>query len=279
MTRITTVGVITLVAAVSAAAIYKAKVRNDHQVDLAPSPIMMEQILNNKPNFAVIDSEADKKKAFFQYLTPDIVRENNAILKDRENLLALMKKPEKMTEKNAFLIRLSNHYAWPMPAHDEKTSEPISQQWLTGLLDRVDVLPVPLVLSQAAIESGWGTSRFAVEGDNYFGLWCYSPGCGLAPLEEKDSKNYHEVARFNSLQHAVDAYFLNMNTNPEFQPLRDKRAQLRAEGLPLTATDLAPELIHYSQIGQRYIEEINTILHQDGHLMLIPEVPKKEPTP
>lgn len=64
MTRITTVGVITLVAAVSAAAIYKAKVRNDHQVDLAPSPIMMEQILNNKPNFAVIDSEADKKKPF-----------------------------------------------------------------------------------------------------------------------------------------------------------------------------------------------------------------------
>lgn len=126
---------------------------------------------------------------------------------------------------------------------------------LAKLLKRVDGLPEALVLMQAANESAWGTSRFAKQGKNYFGQWCYRRGCGLVPLQRTEGMN-HEVAKFEDIGDSVRSYFRNINTNSAYKTLREIRAQLRADNLGLKSELLAPGLVSYSERGFDYVEDL-----------------------
>jgi len=137
---------------------------------------------------------------------------------------------------------------------------------LKQLSMRVDKLPVALVLIQAANESAWGTSRFATEGNNYFGQWCHQPGCGLIPANRAVDAT-HEVTRFATVYDSVSAYFVNINTHPAYQPLRDIRWQLRQREEPATAVALARGLVNYSELGEGYIEAITGMLSQNQALL------------
>jgi Bax protein len=134
------------------------------------------------------------------------------------------------------------------------------------LLKRIDGLPKELVLMQAANESAWGSSRFARLGLNFFGQWCYTPGCGIIPRSRPKGKTY-EVEAFMSVQESVMRYFRNINTNPAYQVLRDIRAQLRANHLPLDAKVLATGLVHYSQRGDMYVQEISKMIEHNQAYM------------
>jgi Bax protein len=127
------------------------------------------------------------------------------------------------------------------------------------LLVNVDVLPPSLVLSQAANESAWGTSRFAKLGNNYFGQWCFEHGCGLVP-KKRDSDKAHEVAAFNSPKESLESYMQNLNSHPAYQPLRNIRAQLRREKQAVTGMALAAGLTSYSERGQEYIAELRAMI-------------------
>jgi len=124
---------------------------------------------------------------------------------------------------------------------------------------RIDVIPTDLVLVQAANESAWGTSRFARQGYNFFGLWCFRKGCGFVPSRRKaDAK--HEVAKFPNLTRAVYTYLRNLNRHNAYRELRQIRANLRANNLPITGSDLAEGLVSYSERGHDYVEELQAMI-------------------
>jgi len=133
---------------------------------------------------------------------------------------------------------------------------------LFELLKRVDNIPAPLALAQAANESAWGTSRFALEGNNIFGQWCFDEGCGIVPSRRRANAS-HEVRAFESLDAAVAAYFLNLNTHDRYQGFRDMRFQMRNQRGDLDPLVLVFGLVGYSERGDKYVDEIQTMIQQN----------------
>lgn len=132
---------------------------------------------------------------------------------------------------------------------------------------RVDTIPENMVLIQAANETGWGSSRFAREGMNFFGQWCFKKGCGLVPQSRTKGLS-HEVAVFKSVDDSVGAYMRNLNSNAAYGLLRSIRADLRAQGKPVKAEDLVYGLMHYSERQEAYIDELLEMLRHNNQYLV-----------
>lgn len=232
------------------------------KADAGSSNIPKLKLPSGKPNFAEIEDTNAKKKAFFDYLRPSINLENRRIAKERSFLESLADKgiSDADAEDKAYAKRLAKLYSLPLPTAG------IDEAWLKEMLNRVNVLPEALVLTQAANESAWGTSRFATEANNYFGHWCYSKGCGLVPLQRNEGST-HEVAKFSSSQESVHRYFMNLNRNNAYQDLRSIRAELASKGGDLltmeAATTLAEGLLKYSERGADYVTDLQAMIRHN----------------
>ncbi|WP_053062401.1 glucosaminidase domain-containing protein [Photobacterium aquae] len=216
---------------------------------------------SSKPDFSAYKDVKQKKAAFFDFLRPAVIHENQRIEKERQFLLGLVTALEAGKpvdgEDLAYAIKLAAVYKLPVQG------DSVTPEWLSEVLIRVDTLPQELVLSQAANESGWGTSRFAVQGNNYFGQWCYRKGCGLVPSARNDGAD-HEVAVFATPYLSVQAYFSNVNTNRAYKELREIRASQRQMGETVTGIKLAEGLIRYSERGSAYVEEIQAMIRHNN---------------
>ena len=126
----------------------------------------------------------------------------------------------------------------------------------------MDEIPVSLAIAQAAKETGWGTSRFAQEGNALFGQWTWS-GEGLKPKEAEQSEG-HKVMRFNVLQASVRAYQRNLNTHSSYREFRQARAKLRDQGKLLDSIILSQYLDEYAETGEKYVEVLQKIIEQNN---------------
>ena len=206
-------------------------------------------------------SVEDKKKLFFRLIAPIVLRINELILEDRVRAQELTERPAKgqsvSPDDQAWLTKLAVKYKVL-----ESTSQRLDRNALVELLMRVDVVPPSLALAQAADESGWGTSRFAEEGNALFGQWAW--GKGLKPIEQRTSKVGDErIAAFGSTAQAAYAYALNLNTEHAYGDLRLKRAELRRQKLRISGTVLAETLLHYSQRGQAYVHDLKALIRNN----------------
>ncbi|CAH6801159.1 putative Bax protein [Vibrio chagasii] len=219
-------------------------------------------VSSNKPDFAAIEDVNEKKDTFFSYLRPSINIENKRITKERAFLTKLSEAGMNNvdSEDASYSKRLGKLYSLPVP------STGIDDAWQKEMLNRVNVLPEALVLTQAANESAWGTSRFATKANNYFGHWCYTKGCGLIPLQRNEGSS-HEVATFSSSQESVHRYFMNLNRNRAYADLRAIRAKLAAQGDDLltteTATELTNGLLKYSERGSDYVTDLQAMIRHN----------------
>ncbi|MDZ7923477.1 MAG: glucosaminidase domain-containing protein [Marinagarivorans sp.] len=212
-------------------------------------------IVTAVPNFSGYASNHEKKRAFVDFLTPIIVDENKKIAQDRLFLLGMKQKYQAQinfsSAQKKRLSQLATRYRV-----DTTIEDPLF--WSTLLL-RVDGIPPSLAVTQAAIESAWGTSRFALEGNNLFGHWCFNEGCGIVPNKRKEGKR-HEVAKFESVNKAVEKYLLNLNQLNAYKQLRMIRAQLRTSEQPVTGQALTAGLENYSELGPHYINKVRKII-------------------
>lgn len=203
----------------------------------------LEATTVDKPDFAAIHPVRKRKQAFFDFMHGYIEQRNTEILALRSRIDAEEFSPEEWLD-------LAKRYRI-------KSDDPavIRQR----LLIKVDTIPPALVMAQGAMESAWGTSRFAVEGNNYFGQWCFRPGCGLVPEARSDDKN-HEVRLFPTPQASVNSYMRNLNSHPAYRDFRKARAELRAQNERLNSCYLAQGLVHYSEKGNHYVETLKTLI-------------------
>ncbi|MFT4607543.1 MAG: Bax protein [Urechidicola sp.] len=195
------------------------------------------------PDFGQIKDVKQKKKAFFNYMYPLILAENKKILVERAIV--------KSNKKSAQLTKICQKYS--------KNCENIDSKKRKNLLKRVDVIPPSLAMAQGANESAWGTSRFAKKGNNFFGQWCYTKGCGIIP-KKRDKGTKHEVRRFSNPQQSVGAYIFNLNTGRVYSLIRNQRVAARTKSTNPNGYELAKGLIKYSQRREAYVKEIRSMI-------------------
>jgi Bax protein len=221
---------------------------------LAPSPAATPVI------WPLPDNEGDARKAkMINQLVPAIHAENRRLMRQRFRVSVLHEqvmrgRPLPAVDRR-WLEKLGDHYRMP-------AAEPLDSEWTALLLRRVDRVPADLALAQAAMESAWGGSRFAREANNFFGHWCFRPGCGLVP-KRRPAGAVHEVETFASPAESVRRYMHNLNSHPAYTRLRIVRETLRRQGDALSGHALAAGLEKYSQLGQTYVIRVRRLMAQN----------------
>lgn len=188
-----------------------------------------------------------KKTIFFRLMTPLILSSNEAIIKERKRL-------KKEPLNSEWMKKLAVKYRVVKKGDTDLTKDELDK-----LKRRVDIIPPSLALAQAAEESGWGTSRFAAEGNALFGQWDFS-GKGMRPKEQRKELGDYGLARFDTPLDAVKSYMLNLNTSFAYTQLRTLREDLRNKDEKITGWELANSLEGYSERGQAYIDGLHDMM-------------------
>jgi Bax protein len=196
----------------------------------------------------MIENTKKRKEFFIQIILPLIIKENNNIRIDRKTLFNIINKSNNSISEKKWLEKKYKQYG-------------IKSGDLSSLKIRMDEIPVSLAIAQAAKETGWGTSRFAQEGNALFGQWTWS-GEGLKPKDAKEGEG-HKVMKFNVLQASVRAYQRNLNTHSTYIGFRKARAELRDQGKPLDSLELSKHLNKYAETGNKYVEILQKIIVQN----------------
>ena len=190
-----------------------------------------------------------KRELFIKILLPLILYENEKIIEDRKRLFKILAKNFNTVGERVWIKRRFKEYK-------------IDDQDLAKLKMRMDIIPVSIALAQAANESGWGTSRFALEGNALFGQWTWSKK-GISP-KNKDPNQSHKILQFQILKASVRAYKNNLNTHKAYQEFREARAKMRQDNMPIDGLELTKYLKNYAAIGEKYVRILEDIINKNS---------------
>tara|TARA_B100000780_G_scaffold229849_1_gene169513 strand:- start:1387 stop:2499 length:1113 start_codon:yes stop_codon:yes gene_type:complete len=196
-----------------------------------------------------IENTKKRKDLFIQIILPLIIKENNYIKLDRKKLFSILNKNQNTATENNWLNAKFKQYG-------------VVNKDLSTLKIRLDEIPVSMAIAQAAKETGWGTSRFAQEGNALFGQWTWS-GDGIKPAGADDGST-HKVMKFKVLQASVKAYQRNLNTHSTYKGFRSARAELRDSGQKLNSMALTEYLDKYAETGKEYVKILQQIIRQNN---------------
>ena len=197
----------------------------------------------------MIENTKQRKELFIQIILPLIIKENNSIKLDRKKLFKVLNKSNNTKKEKKWLIQKFKQYG-------------VSNKDFSTLKIRMDEIPTSLSIAQAAKETGWGTSRFALEGNALFGQWTWS-GDGIKPAGAEDDST-HKVMKFKVLQASVKAYHRNLNTHSSYRMFRSVRAELREENKELDSMILSKYLDKYAATGKEYVKILQQIIRQNN---------------
>ena len=190
-----------------------------------------------------------KKETFIKIILPLVVAENQKIIKDRKKLKSLFSKKMTSEKEKLWLRQKFKEYK-------------VKNGNMLELTKRMDIIPVSVAIAQAAKESGWGTSRFALEGNAIFGQWTWN-GRGIAPLLRTKNES-HKILRFPILRASVKAYKNNLNTHKSYKAFREKRSSLRSKKKPIEGMKLIHTLDNYAETGVEYTKILAQIIEQNS---------------
>ena len=196
----------------------------------------------------MIENTKQRKELFIQIILPLVIMENNNIKLDRIKLFSVLNKSKNTTNEKNWLESKFKQYG-------------VINKDLATLKIRLDTIPVSMAIAQAAKETGWGTSRFAQEGNALFGQWTWT-GEGIKPAGADDDST-HKVMKFKVLQASVKAYHRNLNTHSSYKEFRSARAQLRDEEKELDSLILSEYLDKYAETGKEYVKILQQIINQN----------------
>ena len=226
---------------------------------LPPIQFESDTPLNSLTDFSTHKQTKLKKKAFIALLNPIIREENQHIATLRHQLIKLKETSSKSLPKSEkkWLEKLTAHYK--VLSKNNINKPKVRKALIKRLLLKVDRVPASLVLAQAAIESGWGSSRFARKGNNLFGQWCFKAGCGIVP-KQRVAGLKHEVHKFDSINQSIRAYLLNLNSFPAYKEFRQIREKMRQKKIAPSVFALANGLTHYSSQGSQYVVKVKKVI-------------------
>lgn len=224
---------------------WQAGIREVPRIEITNIPQRWQEVSQTIP-------VSDKKNIFFRLTGSGILQANEKILSEREHLLNAINKKD--IQENEWLAALAVKYKVI-----KQESDKLDNAAMIELKKRVDIVPPSLALAQAAEESGWGTSRFAIKGNSLFGQWDFS-GKGIKPKEQRTELGNYGIAAFESPQDSIESYMLNLNTHRAYERMRQKRAVFRQQNKEPTGWDLAKTLDKYSERGNDYVKSLHAIM-------------------
>lgn len=224
---------------------WQAGIREVPRIEITNIPQRWQEVTQTIP-------VSDKKNIFFRLTGSGILQANEKIMSEREHLMNAIAKQD--IHENEWLSALAVKYKVI-----KQESDKLDNAALIELKKRVDIVPPSLALAQAAEESGWGTSRFAIQGNSLFGQWDFS-GKGIKPKEQRAELGNYGIAAFDSPQESIEAYMLNLNTHRAYQRMRQKRAVFRQQNKQPKGWDLAKTLDKYSERGIEYVKSLHAIM-------------------
>ena len=196
----------------------------------------------------MIENVQKRKDLFIQIILPLVIKENNNIRLDRKKLFRILNKSKNTRKEKVWLLKKFKQYG-------------VVNKDLSTLKVRMDEVPISMAIAQAAKETGWGTSRFALEGNALFGQWTWS-GEGIKPAGADDDST-HKIMKFKVLQASVKAYQRNLNTHNSYKEFRSARAELRDRGKKLDSIILSQYLDRYAETGKKYVKILQLIIKQN----------------
>ena len=218
--------------------------------DVRKTKLVKPVKLSLLPNeIKMIESTKKRKNLFIQIILPLIIEENNRIKLNRKKLFSILNKNHNSNAEKKWLNEKFKQYG-------------VLNKDLSTLKVRMDEVPVSLAIAQAAKETGWGTSRFALEGNALFGQWTWS-GEGIKPADS-DHNATHKVMKFKILKSSIRAYQRNLNTHSGYKEFRMARAALRDNRRNLDGLILATYLNRYAETGTEYVKIIKQIIKQNN---------------
>ncbi|MFO1389803.1 glucosaminidase domain-containing protein [Cellvibrio sp.] len=209
------------------------------------------------PDLTAINQPMERVQLFIEIMRPLVEQKNELLLSTRERLLQIKSEIDQKHELGFVDREQLNRLREDFSVSTE--DYPSDKQAVEVLLSRVDIIPPAMVIAQAAIESGWGTSLFAQEGNNLFGEWCFKKGCGIVPTRRAASAT-HEVRKFDSIEDSINSYYRNINTNNAYRSLRDLRAKIRHDATKFNGRTLVAGLGKYCGRGDIYITEVRAMI-------------------
>ena len=197
-----------------------------------------------------IDNIVDRKKLFIRVILPLIIYENNQIEEDRDYLTQILREKTTSEEETLWLDKKFIEYK-------------VNNKNIEELKIKMDIIPPSIALAQAAYESGWGTSRFAMEGNSLFGVRTWQKGKGMVPLDRDEEASF-EVKTFKIIRASISAYKKNLNTHASYKEFRRARAEQRNNRNKISGLELAKFLDKYSEIGYEYADRLKKIIEQNS---------------
>ena len=213
----------------------------------AVDPVFLSKLPTGIAN---IDNIGDRKKLFIKVILPLVIYENNKILEDRNYLNQISSEKSLSEQETVWLDKKFKEYK-------VKTSE------IEELKKRMDVIPPSLAIAQAAYETGWGTSRFAMEGNSLYGARTWKKGKGIVPNDRGEEQKF-EVLSFKIIRASISSYKKNLNTHQSYNEFRKARAIQRKEKNRVFGLELSQYLNKYSEIGDVYVQRLKKIIEQNS---------------
>jgi len=204
--------------------------------------------------YYLIENNEKSRIYFFEYIYNMTENQNNKILEERtfikkilsSNLLNINTKSEEFKK----LLEIKKKYR-------------IKKLYnITSYMKKIDIIPPSMSLAQAAIESGWGKSRFIQKANNIFGHWTYNPKIGILP-EQRNDEDKHFIRIFKTLEDSITAYMLNLNRNRAYKSFQEKRYKMRIENKHLNGLELSQTMINYSGIGEEYLSILEIVIRKN----------------
>ena len=208
------------------------------------------------PDFGKTINIQEKKRQFFNFMRPFITAESNIVISEREFVKEMQVKFNSEEKLSAYETKKLEEMAVRYRIKQQDISKSKAYK---DLLLHVDIIPTELALTQAALESAWGTSYFARKVNNIYGQWCFTPGCGIVP-KRRPADESHELAIFEDVSHSVKFYMQYLNSHPLFSKLRKARLKNRKNNIEPNAYDMAGGLSAYSARGKDYISELRSMI-------------------
>jgi len=218
------------------------KIRKDKIV----KPVIISLLPNE---IKKIENTKKRKNLFIQIVLPLILEENNRIRVDRRKLFSILNKNINSSVEKRWINKKFKQYG-------------VVNKDLSTLKIRMDTVPVSLAIAQSAKETGWGTSRFALEGNALFGQWTWE-GEGIKP-SGADTNSTHKVMKFKVLKASVRAYIRNLNTHRSYKSFRRERAEQRDNFEKFNSLELADHLDKYAETGKEYVKILKQIIKQNS---------------
>jgi len=213
----------------------------------AVDPVFLSKLPTGIAN---IDNIGDRKKLFIKVILPLVIYENNKILEDRNYLNQISSEKSLSEQETVWLDKKLKEYK--VKAGD-----------IEELKKRMDVIPPSLAIAQAAYETGWGTSRFAMEGNSLYGARTWKKGKGIVPNDRGEEQKF-EVLSFKIIRASISSYKKNLNTHQSYNEFRKARAIQRKEKNRVFGLELSQYLNKYSEIGDVYVQRLKKIIEQNS---------------